>query len=80
MNLSQITVASQGLGSRRELDSLPSDDPGNPSALEAPAGTSSSVNTEAGPSGKKGAKGRRRVATIYKLIVHIIHWLLGSVL
>ena len=64
MNLSQITVASQGLGSRRELDSLPSDDPGNPSALEAPAGTSSSVNTEAGPSGKKGAKGRRRVATI----------------
>ena len=32
---------------------------------EVPAGTSSSGNTEAGPSGKEGAKGRRRVGTTF---------------
>ena len=54
-----------GLGSLRELDSLPSEALGTLLVSEALASTSSSVNTEVGPSGKKGAKGRRRVGTIF---------------
>ena len=65
MNPSHSTVATQGLGSSRELDSLPSETLGTLPRSEVPAGTSSSGNTEAGPSGKKGAKGRRRVGTTF---------------
>ena len=74
MNLSLHTVANQGLGSRRELDSLTPEALGTFSVSEVPASTSSPGNTEVSPSGKKGAKGRKRVGTTYPLtLVRLLH-------